>query len=62
MREESRVRAHTPDSVKRIEVIEVRCGRGSGIDRDPFRIVIQYWSMDGALLAESDGYLERGVS
>jgi hypothetical protein len=28
--------------------------RGEGVTGDPIRIIIQYWSLDGVLLAEVD--------
>ena len=37
-----------------IEVIEVEEKRGKGTKSDPTRIVLQYWSKDGVLLAEND--------
>jgi hypothetical protein len=38
-----------------IKVICVCCTRGKGIsDDDPCRMVTQYWSLDGVLLAERD--------
>ena len=46
--------ARTPDEVKLVQVIEVKCARGAGTEEDVVRIVIQYWSVDGKLLAEND--------
>ena len=37
-----------------IEVIEVEVERGDGSDEDFCRMVTQYWSTKGRLLAESD--------
>ena len=48
------VEPRTPDSVKLIRVIEVKAIRGTGIDSDPVRIVLQIWSLDGKLIAEND--------
>ena len=42
------------DSAKVIQVIETRSARGSGSENQPIRIVIQYWSLEGDLLAEKD--------
>lgn len=43
------------DSARIIEVIETKSARGSGkTNEDPCRIVIQYWSVKGELLAEND--------
>jgi hypothetical protein len=44
----------TPDSVKVIEVIEVKAIRGAGTDDDAVRVVTQWYSFDGKLLAEDD--------
>lgn len=41
-------------SAKRVPVIVVVFKRGLGIETDPVRLVTQYWSMDGCLLAECD--------
>lgn len=42
-------------SAKVIQVIETTIERrGAGKDGDPIRIIRQYWSFDGALLAEVD--------
>lgn len=42
------------DTVRRIEVIETTLlRRGNGKD-DPIRVITQYWSLDGDLLAEYD--------
>lgn len=42
------------------QVIEIQAACGSGTEGDPFRIVLQYWSPDGELLAEND-MLRTGV-
>ena len=42
------------DSAKVSQVIETRSARGSGSENQPIRIVIQYWSLEGDLLAEND--------
>lgn len=39
---------------KVIQVIETEEKRGEGIADDPIRCVMQYWSLDGELLAEND--------
>lgn len=33
--------------------------RGQGVESDPIRIITQYWTLDGELLAEVDPYTER---
>jgi hypothetical protein len=43
---------------KVIQVIEVEVKRGKGIEDDPIRGVMQYWSLEGELLAESDPCLK----
>ena len=43
-----------PDKAKVIQVIRVEAIRGEGTDDDPVRRVYQYWSFQGALLAEND--------
>lgn len=47
------------DEVKAIQVIETTLTRrGSGkSNADPIRVVTQYWSFDGTLLAEKDPYV-----
>lgn len=42
------------DSAKIIKVIETKSLRGKGTPDDPCRIVRQYWSFNGKLLAEND--------
>lgn len=41
-------------SAKVIRVIETTAKRGSGTEKDPVRMVTQYWDLEGKLLAESD--------
>jgi hypothetical protein len=41
-------------SIEVIQVIRTEAVRGKGADEDPSRIVTQYWSLDGQLLAEVD--------
>lgn len=40
--------------VRTMVVIEVERKRGCGTEEDPIRKVIQYWDLDGNLLAEHD--------
>lgn len=42
------------DSAKLIPVIETRSLRGRGTEDDVCREVIQYWDLNGKLLAEND--------
>ncbi len=51
-------KARTPDSVQVIEVIQVEALRGAGVEGDVGRIVTQYWSKDGRLLAERDPFAD----
>jgi hypothetical protein len=41
-------------NAKLIEVIQVHTTIGKGIEGDPVRLLIQYWSKDGELLVERD--------
>ena len=48
------VRPRGTDSAKVIPVIVTESLLGQGTPVDPCRTVIQYWSLDGALLAQVD--------
>lgn len=48
------VRANGTESAKVVQVIETKAKRGLGIEKDPVREVVQYWSLDGKFLAERD--------
>lgn len=39
-----------------IKVIHTVALCGEGVEGDPIREVVQYWSLDGELLAEQDGF------
>ena len=41
-------------SARLVEVIEVRTCVGKGTQENPKRIVTEYWSLDGKLLATSE--------
>lgn len=41
-------------SAKVIQVIETTAKRGLGTEKDPVRVVTQYWDLDGNFLAEMD--------
>lgn len=45
---------HEGTSVKQMSVIQLVFKRGAGTEDDPVRLVTQYWSMGGCLLAERD--------
>ena len=55
-KENDTVRPNGTDRAKVIQVIETRSNRGKGTLDDVCRQVVQYWSMDGKLLAERDPY------
>lgn len=45
------------DTARKIEVIETTLlRRGAGVEGDPVRIIKQYWSLEGELLAEVDEF------
>ena len=48
------VRSNGTDSAKVIQVIETKSNRGKGTLDDLSRQVVQYWSLEGELLAERD--------
>ncbi|WP_287625008.1 hypothetical protein [Clostridium sp.] len=46
-----------PNGVKEakvIQVIKTKSVRGLGTEKDPARVVTQYWDLDGKFLAEMD--------
>ena len=47
-------------SAKSRTVIEVQSAYGKGTEADPVRIVTEYWSMEGELLARNDPLRENG--
>ncbi|WP_373804517.1 hypothetical protein [Jeotgalibaca porci] len=52
----SELELETPRKVELLEVIHTEAVRGKGTSENPVRVVHQYWSKDGELLAESDKY------
>lgn len=48
-----RIKKESPQQVKLVEVIQVITSRGAGTKEDPVRKLVQYWSKQGILLAES---------
>lgn len=48
------MRARGTDSAKVIQVIVTTALKGEGTEKDPARIVTQYWDFKGNLLAESE--------
>lgn len=53
------IELRTPSLVEMIEVIHTQAARGAGTKENPVRIVEQYWSKDGRLLAEYDSIGEE---
>lgn len=50
------------DTCKVIQVIETTLTRrGNGVD-EPIRVITQYWSLDGKLLAEVDPVADKGLN
>lgn len=45
-------------SAKVVQVVEVQAVVGKGTEEDPNRVITQYWSLEGELLAERDPLLE----
>lgn len=52
MESEKTVRPRGTDSAKVIQVVETRSIEGYGTPEDVCREVVQYWSLEGELLAE----------
>ncbi len=48
------IRSDGVKSAKVVQVIETKSKRGLGTEKDPVRIVTQYWDFDGKFLAEMD--------
>lgn len=48
------IRANATKEAKVILVIETVATRGLGTEKDPERLVRQYWDLDGNFLAEMD--------
>lgn len=53
------VRPNGTDSAKVIQVIETKSNRGKGTLDDLSRQVVQYWSLEGQLLAERDPHTTK---
>ena len=45
------VRPNKSDSARVIQVVEVKTTRGRGTADEPFSAVVEYWSLEGELLA-----------
>ncbi|TFJ76292.1 hypothetical protein [Carnobacterium maltaromaticum] len=50
----SNIVLETPRKVEIVEVIHVLAARGNGTEGNPVRVIDQYWSKSGVLLAEKD--------
>ena len=48
-------------SAQVIQVIRTESKAGAGTEDDPNRIVIQYWSTDGSLLAIHDPFIQGSL-
>lgn len=57
--EKSNVVPRGTDKAKLIRVIQTESIRGAGTEKDPVRTIIQYWSLQGQLLAAVDTYLDK---
>jgi len=53
---ENKIKLKTPVIAELIEVIHTEATRGDGTKEDPVRIVHQYWTKEGELLAEKDNF------
>lgn len=49
----------SPPAPKVISVIRTKDRRGNGTEQEPTRIVTQYWTLEGELLAERDPWLDE---
>lgn len=49
-------------SARVIQAVETKFARGTGEAGDPVRMVTQYWSLDGELLAETEAPIESKSS
>ncbi len=56
-----KVRLRGTDSAKIIRVIETKALAGSGTPEDPHYIKVQYWDMDGRLLAENAAFIQEAA-
>ncbi|WP_295238264.1 hypothetical protein [Veillonella sp.] len=47
--------------VKAMVVIETKSTKGNGTKEDPVRVIKQYWSLNGELLAEKDTLVSKSI-
>ena len=59
--EKKTARPRGTDSARVISVIETKALRGAGTREDLCREVIQYWDLEGNLLAENDPFIPDDV-
>lgn len=59
---ELNIEMKTPQLVEQVEVIHVEATRGNGTKENPVRVVHQYWSKEGQLLAESGELSLRSIA
>ena len=45
---------HSIEKAQLVEVIKIELGKGEGTEKSPFRVVVQYWTLDGKLITEID--------
>ena len=49
-------RGDSVENVKVVSVIQAVTKKGSGTENDPYREVVQYWTLNGELLSEKLNY------
>lgn len=54
MEDKKVIKKEPPRLAEVVQVIHVLATKGDGADENPVRLVRQFWSFDGTLLAESD--------
>lgn len=59
MDKNTRVVPRGTDNAKLIKVIRTESLIGAGTEKDPVRVIFQYWSLQGQLLAKTDSYEDK---
>lgn len=54
----SKVQTGRVDSCKAVTVTRIEFIRGTGVEGDPVRTVVQWWTPEGEMIAESDSFAE----
>lgn len=49
------------ENVKVVPVIQTVTKKGSGTENDPYREVVQHWTLDGELIAEKCNWNSDGI-